>query len=531
LESPALPLYHENASSAAFQGILTPPARATHRPTTPAAWDDGCFSIREQEMTLRNSSAYRFSARSLLVVLVVAALGASTMAEPPRSLLFYGNSFTLGIGSTEAETFGGVPEVVRQLAVAAGYSAPRVENAAVAGQTLGWHLANNAGSITDPTDFVEMPGFQWDAVIIQEYSTEPTHVGNPAAFRSNALTMFGLVRKHSPAARAVLFETWARGPGHSFYTGGSPAFPGGPAQMQQELRDNYELARQDLVSAHGAGSTVVARVGDAWEAAGWANLHADDIYHANTRGTYLTGLVIFGTIYGQRTTAGLPKLFASLSESEAAALQAIADQYLPPGAPFDANGDGNVNGADLDGFAECLSGPQSPAPKAPPCDRMDGNADGAVDARDSALMQAAAAEALPYLNFGVWDMTFSAAEGSKPIGQMNVVTAENAKSPTVSLAVQDLVTPGVPKWLSVPPTVESGQPFAVNVDPSGLSPGVYYARVSAAAKGYRGSSFALAVNVTSATGSQAIFVDFGDIAQQTRGTTTMCRTRRGRSRI
>ena len=181
---------------------------------------------------------------------------------------------------------------------------------------------------------------------MQEYSTKPTHIGDPNGFRADALTFLGLVRGQSPGVRGVLFETWARGPGHSYYPG---TFPGGPAQMQQELRDNYELARQDLVAAYGADSAVVAHVGDAWEATGWDDLHATDIYHANTRGTYLTGLVIFGTVYGEATTVGLPKLFASLTEQEATDLQAVADDYLPPGLTFDANGDDAVDGADLAG--------------------------------------------------------------------------------------------------------------------------------------------------------------------------------------
>jgi hypothetical protein len=64
------------------------------------------------------------------VVAVATLFSGIASAEGPKNLLFYGNSFTLGVGSNEAISFGGVPEVVKQLAAAAGYPEPRVENAA-----------------------------------------------------------------------------------------------------------------------------------------------------------------------------------------------------------------------------------------------------------------------------------------------------------------------------------------------------------------------------------------------------------------
>lgn len=255
---------------------------------------------------------------------VASALGGT---EEPRTILFYGNSFTIGIGSAEAQSLGGVPGVFADLVVAAGHPEPNVENAAVSGQTLTWHLANNTDVITNPVDFAESPGFQWDHIVLQAFSTRPTHIGNLSQFRADLLALFTEARNHSPSASAVLYETWAREPGHSVYTGDPPSFPGGPAQMQQELRDGYELARQDVDAAFGAGVAAVAPVGDAWESTNWDNLHATDMYHAGPRGTYLAALVIYGTVY-QSPTFGLPKVFAGLSEQEAAELQVAADLIL-----------------------------------------------------------------------------------------------------------------------------------------------------------------------------------------------------------
>jgi hypothetical protein len=451
------------------------------------------------------------------VVAVATLFSGIASAEGPKNLLFYGNSFTLGVGSNEAISFGGVPEVVKQLAAAAGYPEPRVENAAVSGQSLAWHLANNTGPISNPGGFVEMPDFQWDTVILQEYSTKPTHIGDPPAFRADAASMFGLVRSHSLGADCTLFETWARGPGHSYYTGDPPTFPGGPAQMQQELHDNYGLALQDLLTAYGAGSTQVAWVGDAWEATGWDNLHGGDIYHASTRGTYLTGLVIFGTVYGERSTVGLPKLFDSLSTQEATDLQAFADLYLPPGLTFDYDGDDQINGTDLPGIDGCLTGPEQPYSSGDGCLIMDGTADDSVDMLDIALMQTAVFELPPELNLAVWDVSFLIPEASGTDSQLNQVTTSDATTPTVALAAVDLVTLATPAWLTVPASISAGTNFSVDVDVTGLAVGTYYARVTASSTGYEDASFTVVLTVTPASGDQTLYFDFGDPGQPTAG--------------
>ena len=457
-------------------------------------------------------------------------------ANGPRTLLFYGNSFTRGYGSPEAEAYGGVPEVVRQLAIAAGYPPPRIENAAVNNQTLAWHLANNTGVIADPEDFQEVPGFQWDAVVIQEFSTNPTSIGDPAGFRADAAALFGAVRSHSPAARAILFQTWARGPGHFFYTDSPPLFPGGPAQMQQELRDNYELARQDLMATYGPGSAVVARVGEAWEATGWDDLYAADIYHANTRGTYLSGLVIFGTVYGRRTTLGLPRLFSSLTAQEAAALQAVADQFLPQGPPFDLEVDLDFdNDADRDDlriFLACSTGPAAPyepaaLPLPPPgCGLVpdennyiaaDFDRDGDVDQADFGMMQPYLTYPPPVLSFATWDIALFLPEGNSTESSSNSVSTNDALTPTVALSAVDLVTQNPPTWLTVPASVGVSTPFSINVNVSGLSPGSYYARVSATAAGYQGASFNVILNVTSSGLGQTLLFDFGGAGEQTAG--------------
>jgi hypothetical protein len=294
-------------------------------------------------------------ARVCVLICVVGVLfSKECRAEDPKDILYYGNSFT------NATCCGGtrsVPDVIRDIAVAAGHPAPRNRKAAVDGQSLEWHRLNNTSHITNGIT----PGEKWEHVVLQDFSTQPTHIGNLALHRSSALGLYDLVDNHSPDVQAVMFETWARGPGNSVYTGANPAFPGGPAQMQQELRDGYQLSTGDINAAVGMGSAAYAPVGDAWENAGFAlNLYASDIYHAQNRGSLLTALVLYGVIYQDSTTSdiNLAVVLANLNgsfsptdaryitSSQAAFLTSTVDATLMPELPGDFNFDGVVDAAD-----------------------------------------------------------------------------------------------------------------------------------------------------------------------------------------
>lgn len=256
------------------------------------------------------------------VLLSILMLAAPATAE--MKLLFYGNSYTLGSWSDRS-----VPDLVNDIAVAAGQENPHVVMAAVGGWSLADHLATNTGVITTGIP----AGQTWDYVILQDYSTRPTHLGDVAAHRADFVSLYQAVAAHSPDAQVIGFETWARAPGHEYYSGGSPAFPGGPAQMQQELRDGYAFSTADVNALAGAGTARVAPVGDAWEYTNWSNLHASDLHHANNRGTLLASLVIYGTIYRDDVSdIDLTGVLASLGMPGpyGAYLAAAADQFIVP---------------------------------------------------------------------------------------------------------------------------------------------------------------------------------------------------------
>ncbi len=122
----------------------------------------------------RNRSQGRERAHLAGYPMITALLAAAAVAaaEPPRSILFVGNSFTFGADSDamtyrknsvtdlNGEGMGGVPALFKRFADEAGLRY-NVSLETAAGQTLAWHLANK-GALIDRS---------WDAVVLQQYST------------------------------------------------------------------------------------------------------------------------------------------------------------------------------------------------------------------------------------------------------------------------------------------------------------------------------------------------------------------------
>ena len=231
--------------------------------------------------------------RSNTVLAVTLLLLLSASQADAANILFYGNSYTNAYTSYAPRS---VPDLVRDIAIAAGQPTPDTVNAAVNGRDFVYHLANNTSVISSAL----APGEQWDYVVLQNYSTRPTYShpnGNITQHRANSVALYQQVASHSPGVMPVMFETWARGLGD----GNLSYFAGGQTQMQQELREGYNLAAADINAVVGVSFAEVAPVGDAWENAGYANLHNPDRSHPNQRGRMLTALVIYSTIYDDDT--------------------------------------------------------------------------------------------------------------------------------------------------------------------------------------------------------------------------------------
>lgn len=238
--------------------------------------------------------------------LLLTAASAAT-AQPPRSILFIGNSFTFGADS-DAMTYrkdsvtdlngdgmGGVPALFKRFAEQAGLSY-RVSLETAAGQTLAWHLANKRAVIDRP----------WDAVILQQYSTlDPDKPGDVTATIPAARDLAMLLRQRNPRVDISLVATWTR-PDLTYPEG--KAWSGKPVErMALDLRK-----ADDNVRAAVPTISRVVPVGEAFNCAiarkvadpnpydglspGRIDLWASDHYHASTEGYYLEALTIFAAV-------------------------------------------------------------------------------------------------------------------------------------------------------------------------------------------------------------------------------------------
>jgi hypothetical protein len=246
------------------------------------------------------------AAEEWIVILIVAA-AALAAYEPPRSILFIGNSFTFGAMSNvmtyrndsvtdlNNDGMGGVPALFKLFADEAGLSYD-VSLETAAGQTLAWHLANKRAVIDRP----------WDTVVLQQYSTlNPDKPGDVSDTIFAARGLTELLRKRNPDVDISLVATWTR-PDLTYPAG--KHWSGQPVQrMAMDLRN-----ADDLVRSADPSIARVIPVGQAFNCAiarriadpnpydgltpGQFDLWARDHYHASREGYYLEALTIFAAV-------------------------------------------------------------------------------------------------------------------------------------------------------------------------------------------------------------------------------------------
>jgi hypothetical protein len=240
----------------------------------------------------------------MIALLAAAALAAD---QPPRTILFIGNSFTFGalsdamtyrndsVTDLNGDGMGGVPALFKRFADQAGlrYS---VSLETAAGQTLGWHLANKRAVVDRP----------WDAVVLQQYSTlSPERPGDESDTVPAARDLAKLFRQRNRQVDISLVATWTRA--DLTYPAGKH-WSGKPVQrMALDIReaDNRVRAAVPAISR-------VIPVGEAFNCAiarkiadpnpydglapGQINLWANDHYHASNEGYYLEALTVFTAV-------------------------------------------------------------------------------------------------------------------------------------------------------------------------------------------------------------------------------------------
>lgn len=241
-------------------------------------------------------------------------------------ILFIGNSFTFGGNERSVERFGGVPAMVEAIARACGETAT-VRMLAEPGKSWEFHLRRaETGAALAERD--------WSHVVLQEYSTRPTVLGDPAGFRRDGERFYQAIRRAAPRAKVVLYQTWARAAAHSIYADERLEDPDAMhdqlleayAALERHLED-LEPGKQILRAPVGTGFARHLRVHPA------DRVHGEDLYHASEEGSYLAALMISGTIFGLDPQIA-PHRFGEIEIDPAAAdrLKETAAVYVGPQA-------------------------------------------------------------------------------------------------------------------------------------------------------------------------------------------------------
>lgn len=300
-------------------------------------------------------TAVRSPALARVLAVSVAAMTARVAIAAPN-ILFVGNSFTHG-NNTEGDphapggssTFvydfnrgnvtdengtgmGGVPGIFKALTVQAGLSY-NVSIEAVSGQSLQYHLANKSGIIGQS---------RWDTVVLQDVSTNPLPAlagGDRYAEQSASFSLKRLINSAAPAAKLLLYETWAsptgvadanNAAGSAYYpasTTNDSAAASGLNAMQADLQSGVFATAM----RYGFGAQNVARVGDAFVRAvnagiadptptggpsSGVSLWKNDVRHGGVYGSFLSAAVMYAKISGND-----PRSLSTGAGSAAASLQ------------------------------------------------------------------------------------------------------------------------------------------------------------------------------------------------------------------
>ena len=244
------------------------------------------------------SSPNRRSAALPLLALValsfLAAFPSTPRAQTPLRILWLGNSYSATMTQRMAD-----------LATEIGEPVPTFVTHTPGGSSL-------QGRVGQPTipNLLAASSQPFDVVVMQGHSLEATSAfSNQTSFANAVHSLFTTIRAHSPQVRLVLYQTWARGVGHSFY---GQVFSG-PDIMATQIRVGYAMAAIGVAQTYGSDAVIQARAGQAFQSLGWTPaLYAGDLSHPSSAGRILAALTLFEQVF-ERSACELAPDFATMS--------------------------------------------------------------------------------------------------------------------------------------------------------------------------------------------------------------------------
>lgn len=201
--------------------------------------------------------------------------------EPPRSILWVGNSFFYYNNSMHSH-------VLRLAAAADPKSRARGVSATISGSGIDWHdmesyfRPDGIGRYSFTVDnqiVFNPPGKQFDAVIVMDCSQCPIHPQLKATFEQYAKKLSDIVRKHG--AQPIFFMSWA--------------YKDRP-EMTAQLAEAYTRAgngNNALVIPAGLAFAKAVAKRPALE------LYQADKRHPSLAGTYLAACTSYAAVYGK----------------------------------------------------------------------------------------------------------------------------------------------------------------------------------------------------------------------------------------
>lgn len=186
------------------------------------------------------------------------------------SVFFVGNSYSFGI-----------PKALGDLA------ASRDKDLRIGHSTFsGWSLSKHS---QNPSTLKKLREGDWDVVVIQDYSTNPSQREGVRRLKMDPGVQFFAKEARSVGAVPVLYQTWGR-------LHGDPQIPGDDFyRMNGRVREGY------LAASRNGGGIVTVKAGDAWErelrAGRGADLFCEDGSHPSDYGNEVTAEEFYRAIF------------------------------------------------------------------------------------------------------------------------------------------------------------------------------------------------------------------------------------------
>ncbi|WP_269522195.1 DUF4886 domain-containing protein [Coraliomargarita parva] len=256
----------------------------------------------------------------------IAAAASPSVSHAGNVVLFIGNSFTIGPGGDIT-----IPAIFDALANAGGHEDPTTVMCAEGGKDFQYHYESNQSYISQEP---------WTHVILQNFSTQPTHIGNVTEHMTYGSLLYDSIMANHGDTQVMLYMTWAEAEANSIITGTSTSTTfESTDEMLTELRTNYHALADELTEANPGKLPVrVNPVGDAWNNAGgnlpttdpdFFDLFGSDNHHGNWYGYYLSACVHYSSIYGESPEglypiSGLKSMGLNIYSDRAAFLEEVA---------------------------------------------------------------------------------------------------------------------------------------------------------------------------------------------------------------